>query len=86
MRVLDFVKVLLRAGDPGAKDFRARLLRGDVLGSVDTAGGALGEAAGPTFRDADATGKEEQAPLAAVLVRPFSDSGLGGMRHVRGQL
>ncbi|MBS7811187.1 hypothetical protein [Roseococcus pinisoli] len=86
MRALNFLKVELRAGDPQTQDFGARLLRGDVFGGVDATGRALSKAPRAALADTDVTGEERETPLPAVLGDVVSDSGLGGSRHVRGQL
>lgn len=86
MGYLDFLKDELRAGDPQAQDFGARLLRGDVLGGVDAAGGAFRQGARATLCHPDAASEEEESPRPAMLGDPFLDSGLGGLRHARGKV
>jgi hypothetical protein len=82
----DFFETLARRGDARPQQFCASHLRGEVLRRVDTSGRALGKAPGAAFRDADAAGEHGKATLATVLGAEISDSGLGGLRHARGQL
>jgi hypothetical protein len=86
MHRLDHLKVVSRALDAAAEEAGARLLRGQVFTGVDAPGRALGQAARAALTDADGAGEFVQAMGAAVLDDEIRDSGLGGLRHVRGKL
>jgi hypothetical protein len=85
MRCLQYVQFMFRAGDTGPQQFGARGLRGQVFSGVDPPGGALGEGPCAPLGDPKGLGEGHETSRPSVLFDKGADSGLGGLRHVRGK-